>query len=466
MSSNQRKKVTKYRRPWNLNVGVLIFGFIFVYLLLAVITFLRSEPVVGYEVNAGSLSTSTIYTGVAIREERVMSSAGNGYVNYFAREGERIGANHLVYTIDGSGRLAELMETSGEENSLSDENLNELRLECVSFTGNFSTHDFDSSYAFKYAMQGTVLQLASTNTLESIRMLNESGASDSVQMYYAPMSGIVVYSVDGYEDLEPSAVNASIFDKSTYHANPLLANELLEEGNDVYKLCTSEIWSVVIPLSQETAALLAEEGYVKVKFLKNQTESWASFRIQNNPDGVYGVLEFNNSMINFCTDRFVEIELIMDEEEGLKIPVSSIVEKEFYLIPLDYVFTDDDGKSKCVYRQTYVENEDGGGDVQWKKVSVSVYAEIDGYAYIGDDQLQGGDILQKENSAEQEIVSMRGTLIGVYNIDKGYADFRQITILYQNEDYAIVKSNTTYGLREYDHIVLDASTVSEDDFTN
>ena len=130
------------------------------------------------------------------------------------------------------------------------------------------------------------------------------------------------------------------------------------------------------------------------------------------------------------------------------------------------MFTDDDGKSKCVYRQTYVENENGGGDVQWKKVSVSVYAEIDGYAYIGDAQLQGGDILQKENSAEQEIVSMRGTLIGVYNIDKGYADFRQITILYQNEDYAIVKSNTTYGLREYDHIVLDASTVSEDDFTN
>lgn len=466
MSSNQRKKVTKYRRPWNLNVGMLIFGFIFVYLLISVITYFRSEPIVGYEVNAGSLSTSTIYTGVAIREEHVMTSAGNGYVNYFAREGERIGANHLVYTIDGSGRLAELMEASGEENALTEENLNELRLECVSFTGNFSQYDFESVYNFKYAMQGTVLQLASTSTLESIRMLNESGASDSVRMYYAPMSGIVVYSVDGYEDLEPAAVNASTFDENNYHADALLANELLEEGNEVYKLCTSEIWSLVIPLSQDTAALLADESYVKVKFLKNQTESWAAFSILNNADGIYGLLEFNNSMINFCTDRFVEIELIMEEEEGLKIPVSSIVEKEFYLIPLDYVLTDDDGKSKCVYRQTYVEDENGNGDVEWKKVNVSVYAEIDGYAYISDELLQGGDILQKPDSADQEIVSMRGTLIGVYNIDKGYADFRQITILYQNDDYAIVKSNTTYGLREYDHIVLDASAVSEDDFTN
>ena len=57
-----------------------------------------------------------------------------------------------------------------------------------------------------------------------------------------------------------------------------------------------------------------------------------------------------------------------------------------------------------------------------------------------------------------------GSLIGVYNINKGYADFTAITILSSNEEYAIVKSNTTYGLSEYDYIVLDASTVNADDF--
>ncbi len=462
MSSNQKRKVTKYRRPWNLNIGMLIFGFIFVYLLISVVTYFRSDPVVGYEVNSGSLSTTTIYTGVAIREEKVMTSAGNGYVNYFAREGERIGANHLVYTIDSSGRLAELMAASGDENTLSDENLNELRQECISFAGGFSQYDFESAYNFKYSMQGTVLQLASTSTLESIRSLNGNGASDSVQMYYAPESGIVVYSVDGYEDLEPSGVNASVFDESTYNRQLLLANELLEQGNEVYKLCTSENWSLVIPLTDEQAMQMAEETYVKVKFLKNQTESWAAFSILNNPDGRYGLLEFNNSMISFCTDRFVEIELIVEEEEGLKIPISSIVEKEFYLIPIEFIVTGDDGRSKCVYRQIYT--EDGG--LEWEKVTVSVYAEIDGYAYISEEILQGGNVLRKADSSDEETVGRRGTLIGVYNINKGYADFRQITILYQNDDYAIVKSNTTYGLREYDHIVLDASSVSEDDFTN
>ena len=50
------------------------------------------------------------------------------------------------------------------------------------------------------------------------------------------------------------------------------------------------------------------------------------------------------------------------------------------------------------------------------------------------------------------------------NINKGYADFRQIVILYQNEEYAIVKSNTTYGLNEYDYIALNANELTDDEF--
>ena len=37
-------------------------------------------------------------------------------------------------------------------------------------------------------------------------------------------------------------------------------------------------------------------------------------------------------------------------------------------------------------------------------------------------------------------------------------------ILYQNDEYAIVQSNTRYGLNVYDYIVLDASAVSVEEF--
>ena len=39
-------------------------------------------------------------------------------------------------------------------------------------------------------------------------------------------------------------------------------------------------------------------------------------------------------------------------------------------------------------------------------------------------------------------------------------------MLQQNEEYAIIKSNTTYGLSPYDYIVLDASTVDADQLIN
>ena len=53
-------------------------------------------------------------------------------------------------------------------------------------------------------------------------------------------------------------------------------------------------------------------------------------------------------------------------------------------------------------------------------------------------------------------------LDGLTKESNAYADFKQINILYQNDEYSIVKANTTYGLNVYDYIVLDGSAVSDD----
>ena len=55
-----------------------------------------------------------------------------------------------------------------------------------------------------------------------------------------------------------------------------------------------------------------------------------------------------------------------------------------------------------------------------------------------------------------------GSLKGVYNINKGYAVFKQINILSENDEYAIVETKTRYGLSLYDHIALDGSKIKED----
>ena len=86
--------------------------------------------------------------------------------------------------------------------------------------------------------------------------------------------------------------------------------------------------------------------------------------------------------------------------------------------------------------------------------------------YLDSSVLSSGENLYKLDSQETFTVSKRATLIGVYNINKGYADFKQITILDSNDEYAIVKPNTRYGLSVYDYIVLNAESVRDDQFIN
>ena len=106
------------------------------------------------------------------------------------------------------------------------------------------------------------------------------------------------------------------------------------------------------------------------------------------------------------------------------------------------------------------------GDISSEVLEVEIYnydSESKEY-YLDSSVLNAGDILTKKEGQETFTVSKRATLIGVYNMNKGYADFKQINILYQNDEYAIVKSNTRYGLSVYDYIVLDAEAVSENQF--
>lgn len=171
-------------------------------------------------------------------------------------------------------------------------------------------------------------------------------------------------------------------------------------------------------------------------------------------------MTFTNSMITFCTDRFIDIELLLEDERGLKIPNSSIVEKEFFIVPKEYVTQGGNSGNYGVLLETY--NEEGNATTEF--VETPIYQETETEYYLDDTVLRAGNYIIKPDSTDKYAISKTGSLIGVYNINKGYADFKQISILYQNDEYAIVKSNTVYGLNVYDYIVLDASTVNDNEF--
>lgn len=464
MASKGTQKVTKiqkYRRPLNINVGMVIFAVIFVYVCICISMYFKDNHIKPYEVREGSLASENLYTGIALREEKVVTANAAGYVNYYAREGERVAVGNLVYMVDETGRLSDYLSSAEPgENSLSDSNLAQLKSEVVNFVHGFTPENFSSAYDFKYAVKGTVLKLANHSLLKSLKD-SGNGLTGAVNLSYASYTGIVMYWLDGYENLTPDMVTADMLKQKDYEKNQLMGNEIVAEGDAVYKVCGNEQWSVVICVDESKAADLAEAEYVKVRFMKNQDESWAAVTILSGTDGnTYAQLSFNNSMVSFVNDRFLEVELLLHEETGLKIPNSAIAQREFFLIPENCITRSGDSDSYGIMKE--IVTEDGNRGTEY--VGVSVYSVVDGEYYVETEALKSGDHLVIEDTQETYTVSKRATLIGVFNMNKGYADFRQIEILYQNDEYAIVKPNTSYGLRVYDLIVQDASSVSADQF--
>lgn len=445
-----------------INIGIFVFFALIIFYLCGITySHFTSKHIVSYQVLNSSLSTDNTYTALAIREENVFYAKKNGYINYYARETTKLGANNLVYSVDKDGSVKDLIASNLTDNvsSLGDDELSLLKSEITGFVSNFEPTNYADTYQLKYTIQNDIAKILSDTISQSL------GSSNNVYFSYTDQPGYVIYSVDGYEGLLVRDVTKEHMHPQNYEKQNFIAGDEVAEGEPVYKLCTSERWSLVIECSEAYANKLLEEEYVLVKFEKNQDTSWAYVTEHYNADGNrYIALTFNNSVLTFCTDRFVDIEIILEKESGLKIPNSSIVEKEFFLIPEKYVLLGSNSTSNyMVKRVTY----DAKGARIEESIDISIYNydEENGVYYVDDEILRKDDILCSDDSIiDTYVVQKTGTLIGVYNINKGYADFKQIIILSQNDEYSIIASNTDYGLSMYDYIVLDAKVVNENDF--
>ncbi|WP_158588650.1 HlyD family efflux transporter periplasmic adaptor subunit [Butyrivibrio sp. X503] len=464
MADNGSRKITRYPKNLNnINIGMIFFAVMALYIIISVITYMRKDHIVGYQVIEGSLSTNNIYEAIAVRKEVIVPADTAGYINYFQTEGSRVAVGNLVYTVDESGQLLEYLKSQGsEEVVLRDEDMSEFRSQIVYFDSSFDPHEFNTVYDFKISLDGTVQKLANSSILENIQSLNEGGGElKSINYKTAQDTGIVVYSTDGYEDLTLNDMTADKFDQSKYEKKQLTnPADPVKSGDAIYKLCTDEDWSIIIQEKDpdKFAQMVEKEQngeYIKVRFIKNQDESYGKVSTFTNADGDnFVMLTFTNSMITFCRDRFLNVELITEDEKGLKIPNSAIVNKNFFIVPKEYVIKNNDN-TFAVLKDKYDEQ----GNETSELMNMSIYNETETDYYIDTDVLRPGDILIKPDSNDRFTISKTDSLIGVYNINKGYADFRQIKILYQNDEYSIVRSNTMYGLNTYDYIVLDSATV-------
>ena len=455
MSDNKSKKMpgilARLRMVVGLNIGTIMFGILFIYMAFSAILYFTTTHIESYQVTSGPLSRNETYTGLAIREESLCKADSSGYITYYAREGSKINASGAVYGLSDT-------KTASAPASLAPEELSKVRTDMMSFSKGFSSSKFNSTYSFKYELKGNILQYAESGNIYPGNQTICQSQSD----------GIVLYSMDNYEGKTVDAVKAEDFDQNSYHETDLKTSDKVKAGDDIYTIITDERWSLLIPLSDRQVEKLKDRSTIRVKFLKDDMTQNGDFSIITIDGDKYGQIDFNKGLIRYASDRFLDIELVTNTVVGLKIPLTSIVTKDFYVIPSRMATTQDNQTGFTLY--------EGKNKTTFK--NVSIYASIDDSSvsklavdeaeqpqiyYVDKSSFKEGDALINTDTGEKYVIGETDTLEGVYCINKGYAVFRRIEILDENEEYAIVSKNTTYGLSRYDHIVRNADKVKEED---
>lgn len=456
---NHKKKhrsyslVTRIKESLSFNIGTIIFGAIFLYMAITLFLYLTTNDVSTYQVVSGPLAKNQTYTGLVIRNEQVITADSSGYITYYARDNAKVKKNGVVYSIGES-------KTNPVSIELTDSALNTLRREIASFSTNFNLTDYNDIYSFKYELEGSLLQ----NTGISAPATTENGGNATLgnqTICSSPTDGIVLYSLDGYEDFNKTTITEADMNQKSYHMTDLKTDERIAAGDPVYKIITDENWSVYIPLTAKQIIQLSDRTSIRVKFLKDGATQVANFLIHTNDDGTYwGELKFSSGMIRYATDRFLDIELVTNAQTGLKIPISSIVHKEFYIIP--DTFGTKGGDSDDIGFLIDRKSDKNSSEEEPVVEHLTLYEHLDGNYYIDKADINEGDIIIQPDSNNRYVIQETASLEGVYCINKGYAVFRKIIIVDKNDEYCIVETGTPYGIAQFDHIVYDGTSVDEE----
>lgn len=237
-----KNKVINYRKPFNLNIGVIIFVIIFIYLVFNVFTYMTTTHISIYEVEQGTMAANNIYRGLILREEKVYYADYTGALNFYVKEGTKVSYNNLVYSIDENGDIAKMISSTNQDlSSIDTADFNEIEERIYDFQTTYDSQNFYNVYSFKDDINSSLNEVLS---LSALHQLNDYAASAQAGNTFHPITadahGIVVYYTDGYENIRTDTFTTAMFDESNYTKKMNQTLTKIESGEPVYKLITSE----------------------------------------------------------------------------------------------------------------------------------------------------------------------------------------------------------------------------------
>ncbi len=454
MTKKEGAKILPFRRNINVNIGLVIFLFIFLYLVYSLIRFAARTTYSVYQVGLPeSFTSAKTYEALILRNEQPVYAEYAGYLDVFAPEGTHVSVGNTVASIDELGVYSETIRKMRDEQTLSGENLLRLKEQLKEVTTDYDGQSFGAVYEKKNAISSMFLSALNAGTLEGLEKNNTMAEFFHEQK--AEISGLVTYYLDGFEGRTAASLTKADFDLQKYSRST--NTSVVTAGDFLYKLVGSEKWSLIIPLTEEEAAVYNGASALGVTFLQNGIRTSCPSTVYTGADGgMYLRLDLHQYMIRFISDRYIRITIDLGGEKGLKVPRSTVITDKFYQIPAEFVTRGGASSSLGVLREVFGEN--GTDSVIFTPLSMVYYDEK--YYYLSTSSLDSGSVLIMPDSDERYTVRQLIDLKGVYQVNAGYTVFCPIEVIGESGDYYLLKKGSYNGVNTYDSILLNAEDYS------
>ena len=281
--NNKSININQYKRKQEMNIGILIFAIVFIYLVVTIFMYATSKRISVYEVREGSIVKDNTYTGLVFREEMVVNAESDGYVSYFQNPGSKIKRGSNVYALS-SNKLNTEAFIESEDASLTEEEQKNLILKTQNFNENYDAQKFSTVYSLKNEFS-SALQSAANQTKTAQLDAAIATSSGYIAVYPGDRDGVIDLTIDGYESLTEDTLKKSDFDRNSYESVSLEDQMKIKAGEPVYKLLTGENWKIYVELNEETADMLKDTTFVKTRIDKDNETIWADFSIKEIDSG-------------------------------------------------------------------------------------------------------------------------------------------------------------------------------------
>ena len=451
----QSNKVVKYKRPSRFHFITVVFGAILVYLVVQLVGYLTHNNIQVFEVEPPiTSSVDSSYTGIITRTETNYYMDTAGYTNYYIREGKKVRIGSTVMTIDTTGEYSKLLAgiyANGVE--MNEDALASIKSALETASQNFSAMDMEEISEQKYYINASVMEMLNVSAKEQ---LEAQGAAAGFTEIKASSSGFIMYQTDNYGDLTPESVTMDCLNQRNWKKEISQPGEFQEAGQFAYKCIADDSFVITFPISEEDKALYGEQQYLRVRLDDIGVSVNGAFSIITSPDDVQmGVVQLSKYGSSYLDQRYIDFSIVEKEITGLKVPISAVLEQNFFAIPKEYLTKGGEKSVNGVNKQV-----DGSNTAF---ISTAIMGETETQYFIDSDEIQQGDIIRKPDSTEQYTIGETAAVTGVYNVNQGYCVFQTANILGTTDDerYYIVNSSGTNGISAYDRIVLDASQATE-----